>query len=305
MIYTYTTELPSTSPAENRRQFIRLPRSILLAPYLATNPYFVTYTDSIDRQFDYLVEAKIEALANLRNMWVSTQVMEDKVDNNTMVSFLDWGGPERALIVQQVNLLGMKLQNAGVVSESGYRAIAKFIGSYWFDKGKQAAVDFLNYCLGAGLTVQPMVSQDYVTFTTTDDPTAGPFVWDSSPGPWFQTTHVLITMPDTYPVDPGALGAFFYEICNYNLVLYAISIRVKKTIVTQDSSTTANVVLIAGIARPTIMGQTTWYPIKYHSLVGGWTGGAVDGQGFAIRRGGVGRPLQQISQVKWHSPSTI
>jgi len=286
MIYTYEADLPFTTAIENRRAFIKLPRSILLAPYLATNPYFVDFADSIDSVFDYQIEAKIDALNNLRNMWVATKAVEAKIKAGEMIDFLDWGGPERAVVVSQVNLLGMKLANAGVISESGYRAIAKFLGSYWFGKGKNAAIDFLNFCLGGGLSIAILETQDYVHFYT-PDPTAGrAHIYDSPPGPWFPTTHVQIGMPDQYGVDPVTLGSFFYEICNYNLVLHAIAVSLKFLIVTEDSPTFANVMLAGGLWAPRFSGQTPNYPIKYHSRVGGWTGG-------------VGQPLMQISDAQW------
>jgi hypothetical protein len=292
-VYQYTNDLPYTTPAENKRAFVKLPRSILLAPYLFTNQYFVDYADSIDRVFDYNVEAKIDALANIRNMWVSSKAMEQKVIDGEMIDFLDWGGPERATVVHQVNLLGMKLANAGVASESGYRALAKFIGSYWFGKGKNAAIDFLNFCLGAGLTITPLVSQDYVHFYAADDVAVGSYVWDTPPGPWFATTHVLISMPADYGVDPVTLGSFFYEICNYNLVLQAISVALKYLVITEDNDTYANVMLYAGLAKGVSVTQTPDYPIKYHNKMGGWTGG-------------MGSPLTHIDEFEFtDAPSDI
>jgi len=298
-VYTYTPDLPATTAEQNRRAFVKLPRSILLAPYLFMNQYFVDYADSIDRVFDYNVEAKVDALNSMRNMWVSTKTMEAKVTSGEMIDFIDWGGPERAMIVSQVNLLGMKLQNAGVVSESGYRALAKFLGSYWFGKGKNAAIDFLNFCLGSGLTISPLVTQDYVNFYSPTDSTVGAYIYDTSPGPWFPTTHVIITMPDQYGVDPVTLGSFFYEICNYNLVLHAISIAIKTLIVTEDNSTFANIMLGGGLWTPVFAGQTNNYPIRYHSKMGGWTGGATDVNGFAIAQGGMGQTLTHIDEAKW------
>lgn len=299
--YTYTVDLPGTTAIQNRRAFTKLPRSILLAPYLVSNPYFVEYTDSIDRIFDYQIEAKIDALNNIRNMWVTTKVIEQKIINEEMISFLDWGGPERAVVVSQVNMLGLKLANAGVVSESGYRAIAKFLGSYWFGKGKNAAIDFLNFCLGSGLTITPLVTQDYKSFVPPSSAT-GAFIYDSPPGPWYPTTHVLITMPADYPVDPVTLGEFFYEVCNYNLVLYAISVAAKALIVTDDDAQFANIVLCVGVINPTMITQSPDYPILYHSRVGGWTGGADDGNGVAISQGGIGVTLTQISELQWPDP---
>jgi hypothetical protein len=285
-VYTYSTEMPYTNPVQNKRAFYKLPRSILLAPYLALNPYFVEYADAIDDVFDYLIEARSDALANIRNMWITTKELEDRVDANLMIDFTDWGGPERAMIVQQVNLLGMKLANAGVVSEGAYRAIAKFLGSYWFGKGKAAAIDFLNFCLGGGLTITKLVTEDYVHFYPDTSANVGAYIYDNPPGPWFPTTHVQIGMPLSYGVDPPTLGSFFYEICNYNLVLYAISQTLDFVVVSWDSETQANIVALGGFGNYILTGQTPYYPLLYHSRVGGWTGG-------------VGKHLTQLGDVIW------
>lgn len=286
MIYTYTQDMPSTSVVENRRLFYKLPKSLLLAPYLAINPYFVDYANAIDHVFDYVIEARSDALTQIRNMWVTTKTLEQKVLDSQMIDFTDWGGPERAIVVQQVNLLGMKLANAGVVSEGAYRAIAKFLGAYWFGKGKAAAIDFLNFCLGGGLSITQLATEDYVHFYPDTSDTVGAYVYDNPPGPWFPTTHVQIGMPLNYGIDPITLGSFFYEICNYNLVLYAISQTLEYRAVSWDSTTDANIMVLGGFGNVLYVGQTPYYPIIYHSKVGGWTGG-------------VGKSLMRIDTAQW------
>lgn len=286
MVYTYTADLPNIDPVQNKRQFYKLPRSILLAPYLATNPYFVDYANAIDSVFDYVLEARTDALTQLRNMWVTTKALEQKIQNSEMIDFIDWGGPERAMVVQQVNLLGMKLANAGVVSDGAYRAIAKYLGMYWFGKGKSAAIDFLNFCLGGGLSITKLVTQDYIHFYPETSTTVGAYIYDDPPGPWFPTTHVQIAMPTSYGVDPPTLGSFFYEICNYNLVLYAISQTIALPVLSWDSTTQANIVVLGGFAQYILVGSTPHYPILYHAKMGGWTGG-------------MGKHLTQISTVIW------
>lgn len=287
MVYTYTQNMPYIAPIQNKRGFYKLPRSLLLAPYLAINPYYVEFADSIDYVFDYIIEARTDALAQIRNMWITTKTLEEKVQQKVMIDFTDWGGPERAIIVQQVNLLGMKLANAGVVSEGAYRAIAKFLGSYWFGKGKAAAIDFLNFCLGGGLTITRLVTEDYVHFYPETSSSVGAYIYDNPAGPWFPTTHVQIGMPLSYGIDPPTLGAFFYEICNYNIVLYAISQTMDFQVVTWDSQTHANIIVLGGFGNLIYTGQTPYYPIVYHSRVGGWTGG-------------VNKTLTQAGSVQWN-----
>jgi len=286
MIYTYDTQLPFDNVALNRKAWYKLPRSILLPPYLAINPYFTDFADAIDEVFDYVIEARIDAFRQLRNMWVTTKSAEEKIALGQMLDFTDWGGPERAIVVQQVNLLGLKLSNAGVVSEGSYRAIAKFLGSYWFGKGKGAAIDFLNFCLGGGLTITRLVTQDYVNFFPPSSAQVGAYIYDTPPGPWYPTTHVQITMPSTYGVSPITLGSFFYEICNYNLVLQSISVVFNLLITSSDSPDTAVIVAVGAIGNYQFLADTPHYPILYHSTAGGWTGG-------------MGQKLTQISDVIW------
>jgi hypothetical protein len=118
MNYTYTVDLPSTDPEVNKRMGYALPTSILLAPYLATNPYFVEYTQMIDEVFDTTVTSSLDAYRNLRNMWVTNSTLEDKIVRESMIDFDDWSIPERSLLVKQVNMLGMKLSNSGVADRA-------------------------------------------------------------------------------------------------------------------------------------------------------------------------------------------
>ncbi len=285
-VYTYITDLPYINATDNKRGFYKLPRSILLPPYLAINPYFVDYANSIDTVFDYIVEARIDALSQIRNMWVTTKESEQKIKNKEMLQFTDWGGPEREIVVQQVNLLGMKLANSGVVSEGAYRAIAKFLGSYWFGKGKGAAIDFLNFCLGSGLSITKLVTQDYIEFLPETSEHVGAYIFDTPPGPWYPTTHVQIGMPLSYGISPLTLGSFFYEICNYNLVLYAVATILDFKAITWDSDSEAKIIAAGAFGQYLIVGPTPYYPIKYHSRMGGWTGG-------------MNKTLTQISTVEW------
>lgn len=163
MKFTYTQDLPQT-PEEIRAGFYRVPKSILLPPYLASNPYFVKYADAIDQVFDSTVEAPLYTLQNIRNMWTTAKGTEVKISHGQMLSFADWSGPDHATVVQQVNMLGMSLSTAESIDEVGYRTLAKFLGSYWYDKGKNSTIDFLNFCLGTNLVLIPLWTKDYVNF---------------------------------------------------------------------------------------------------------------------------------------------
>lgn len=162
--FTYTLDPPFEDPVENKRAYYRLPRSILLPPYLENNPYFVEFCEAIDEVFDSPVEAATFALQNIRNVWATNKLTEERIAAGEMIDFTEWGGVDHATNVRQVNNLGLNISTAEAVDDTAYRALSKFIGSYWFDKGKNSAIDFLNYCLGTNIKIVPLWTKDYVTF---------------------------------------------------------------------------------------------------------------------------------------------
>lgn len=223
-LYQYTVDLPSTDVQENLRLGYRTPRSILLPPYLAVNPYFTDFMDAVDEVFEPLVDTKTEILGGLRNMWVTNPALEaNQIANAQMIPFEAWSQPERDLLVKQVNMLGMKLQNAGVISDDSYQAIARWVGQYWFGKGTQSFINFINYSLSSELLVTKLWTSDYVTFVPQDDPSVGTPIWEG--GDWYPTSHVaIVASGGLQSLDINTLVSFFYEIANYNLVLYSIEL---------------------------------------------------------------------------------
>lgn len=222
MTYVYTTDPPSNDPAENKRLGYRTPRSILLPPYLEINQYFVDFMDAIDEVFEPNVDTKTEILGDLRNMWVTNPEMEETfVNNHQLIPFEAWSQPERDILVKQVNALGMKLQNAGIITNDNYQTISRWVGQYWFGKGTEAFINFINYCLSSALKVQKLWTQDYVHFTPEGDPSIGTPIWEG--GPWYPTTHVsVVASGGLEKLDIKTLVSFFYEIANYNLVLESV-----------------------------------------------------------------------------------
>lgn len=243
--YTYTLSPPSTDIAENIRLGYRTPRSILLPPYLATNPYFVDYMNAIDSVFEPLVDQKTEILGDLRNMWVTNPQLEaNQIENSELIPFEAWSQPERQLLVQQVNALGMNLQSANVLSDDAYQAISRWVGMYWFGKGTQSFIDFINYSLSSQLTVTKLWTQDYVNFVPEGDPTIGTPIWNG--GPWFPTTHVaIIASGGLQSLDVNTLITFFYEIANYNLVLYSVELSYDMWITDDPTLTRTDAEIVA------------------------------------------------------------
>jgi hypothetical protein len=223
-IYTYTQDFPNEDLDVNLRLGYRVPREILLPPYIFQD-YFRDFMDAIDAVFETNVDIKTEILGDLRNMWVSNVAMENSLYDNPaqLVPFSSWSQPERAILVKQVNMLGMKLQSAGLISDDGYQAIARWLGMYWWGKGTEAFIDFINYSISSSLTVNTLWTSDYVTFLPAGDSGIGTPIWEG--GTWYPTTTVeIFAAGGLQNIDIPTLVNFFYEIANYNLVLQAITI---------------------------------------------------------------------------------
>lgn len=322
--FTYTLDPPYDDPTENKRAFYRLPRSLLLPPYLETNPYFVEFCDAVDEVFDSPVEAATFALQNIRDVWATNQTTEQKITEGQMIDFSEWGGVDHATNVQQTNNLGLRISTAEAIDDQGYRALSKYVGSYWFDKGKRSAIDFLNFCLGTNITIVPLWTQDYVTFAPYPGDSAE-FIFDPSrhsstdyypvrthsvvggwgsnsvgnplqiwttptltpdPPAWFPTTHVDLKLPRDNKVPADVIGRLFYEVANYNLVIRSIDSETTTADIVTEGDDQANVVALAHVADRLRVERSVYHPIAYHSTTGGLTGG-------------VGQPLRQISDVAW------
>jgi hypothetical protein len=241
----FTIDVPSTDPAVNRRLGYRTPRSILLPPYLLFDQYWIDYTDSLDAVLGPAVDEKIDILANIRNMWVTNPDLENnQIANGQLVAFDQWSQPEREILVKQVNLLGMKLQNAGVLSNDAYHTVARFVGQYWFQKGTQSFIDFINFCLSSTLTVQKLWTEDYTHFVPEGSATIGSPIWEG--GTWYPTTHVsIVAKGGLSTLDIQTLVSFFYEIANYNLVLQAVDISYDMYITDDETLTRTDSEVVA------------------------------------------------------------
>lgn len=326
--FTYTEDPPFDDPEDNKKAYYRLPRKILLAPYLASNPYFVQMCEAIDEVFDDTIESKTHALQHIRDVWATNRRTEEAITEGRMVGFHEWGGVDHATNVQQVNNLGLRIATAAAVDDLSYRALAKFVGAYWFGKGKNTAIDFLNFCLGTRLTITPLWTQDYVTFHPYPGDSAT-FIFDTArrpstdyypvhvhskvggadtsgykngvgwtlqqyvvpatpvePPAWYPTTHVNINVPTGTNVSAEVIGALFYEIANYNLVINKIQAEAQALPIISEGDTQANIMGIGHIQNTLQTPATEFHPIAYHNKVGG-------------RTGGTGGTLRKISTVTW------
>lgn len=270
------------SSKERKRLGLKIPRSTLLPPYLLSNPYFIEYADAMDDVYGQNVDEQLETLQNIRNMWVQSPETETFVDVAEIIPRDSWPKFDRDLVVKQVNMLGLKLQSAGIVTDDAYQTISRFVGIYWFEKGTQAFMEFINYCLSSDLRVFNMWTEDYDTFYNEGESEIGTPIWEG--GTWYPTTHVTIVAKGGFKgLDILTLQQFFYEIANYNLVLRAIDANFDMWIVPDyPGSTIANIVAMAIVedrqivlsnfvnrgAMPPPMHESEQLPSTYHLMTG-------------------------------------
>ena len=195
MASIFTMDYPSVDLKENRRLGYRLPIRAILPAYISSNPYFADFCDSIDTVFDDLVYEKAKGLGELRNMWLENPELERKVQDAEMLTLEDWTIPEREIVAKQLNNLGLELgQSMTLFTDDDLLSLCRFLGLYWFEKGTQAFVDFIN----------------------------GTPIWEG--GDWYPTTHVVFKSEDIN-TEVRLVTILFNEIANYNLVLYSIEIE--------------------------------------------------------------------------------
>jgi hypothetical protein len=201
-------------------------------------------------------------------MWPTDPDLEQQIYNNAlddnpqMLSNDQWPQFERQIVVKQVNALGLNLQSAGLINNTQYQQISRWAGQYWFGKGTQSFIDFMNYCLGTSLTVVPLWTEDYTKFVPVNE--AGTPIWEG--GTWYPTSHVQIEVQGYLSaLSPLDLSTFFYEIANYNLVLQAIDLRFDLNIVDtlNAGETTASIVAL-GMWADNVIVMTNWTRL-------GWT----------------------------------
>lgn len=240
-----------------KRLGARVPRSILWPPYMALNPYFIELADANDAVWAQMLDNGMTALINIRNVWITNPEMEAKIMQNAMISASEWSIHERETLVKQVNMLGMKLKSSGILTDENYQIVSRYLGMYWFEKGTQSFIEFINFCLIANLTVQNFwsevgpIANEYnnMTLEAEDGTPPGTPIWEG--GTWFPTTHVQIRADGGLQgLTVQTLSEFFYEISNYNLVLYAIENSFDMWVVdTLDPDDTTATIVAVGMVR--------------------------------------------------------
>src|SRR5258706_10466987 len=98
-----STYSPNDSYIQDKRLGIRVPRSVLLPPYISSNQYYVDFMDSVDTVLGPIVDNHTLIFENLRNMWVSSPSVESIIQNTEMIDSSDWPIQERGTLVNQAN----------------------------------------------------------------------------------------------------------------------------------------------------------------------------------------------------------
>lgn len=235
-----------------KRLGYRVPRRALLPPYLA-DPYFQQYAGIIDHVYSTEVDQKIATIRELRSGWHSNPDVEALALNGSMIDATAWDTLERSLVTQQDNSLGMYLSSAGSITTDSLTTISRFLGYYWWERGTYGFLEFINFCLGTGITMVNLWAEydpanpndtDYLNFTpeNADGTPPGTPIWDG--GTWFPTTHVILTAKGGLPIESTDLVTFFYEIANYNLVVNAIDFNYDIPVVAFEGDVNTEIVAL-------------------------------------------------------------
>lgn len=206
----------------------KLPRRDLLPRYMS-DPYFVAGADIMDSVMQDTVDKGITALRNIRNAWITNPEVEQFIIDKELLPNDRWSTFERRVLVQQVNMLGMELASAGFISNESFQNLSRWLGIFWWERGTYAMIEFMNFCLGIDLSMEKLWSVgdngpyeygDFEPEGPNGTPPATP-IWEG--GYAFPTTHIRISaLGGLLGMTPEDVGAFFYEIANYNLVIESV-----------------------------------------------------------------------------------
>lgn len=220
---TFVIDYPYLDMDKNRRLGYRLRIRSILPEYMKGTDFFNAFYDTIDEVFDKRIYDKTHFLSSLRNMWLSNPTIEQKIDYGELLDLEDWSLPQNEIVVKQLNLLGLQFgESASLFSNKDFISFCRFLGMYWFEKGTQTFMDFVNFCCGTNFVLVNMWTEDYVNFYEEGDEAIGTPLWEG--GSWYPTTHITFVSKDG-ATNILALFLLFKEIANYNLVLDSIRIE--------------------------------------------------------------------------------
>jgi hypothetical protein len=204
-------------------------RSLLLPPYLASNPAWQQLIEAIDLVFQDELDLPTHLLSRMRDNWILADTAAEKIDAHVILdSDTNFFSVERETLIRQANMLGFLFKEADLLTDADYRRIVRNLGDYWFAKGTPKFIDFLSFCLNSAIRVVKLFSTPGATYETygpmkeEGDAAIGTLNWQG--GQWFETSHVdLIADPEQFSTsDVPKLIALFNALANYDLVLDSI-----------------------------------------------------------------------------------
>ena len=233
----------------------RVPRSVLWPPYMSAQAW-KDLADSVDTVFsdDPTYGAEVDtvqdALRWLRETYIADTLYNPApgaynspaataIQNRNMMDPSYFSTFDNTTDTLRVNQLGLKLRDPTVLSEGSLQRLIQGVGAFWYGKGQGSFIDFVAWVLNAPVTMQTLWTQDYINFVPAGDPSIGTPVWQS--GTWYPTTHVSLVLTGTILSSDqfSSLIQLFYDIANYNLILYGINEVVYGYQVTHENATTS------------------------------------------------------------------
>ena len=209
----------------------RVPRKLLWPPYMNADAW-QDLADAVDVVFGNDVDSVQDALKYMRETYIadttynpatgaanSSAAVAIQERNMMDASFFDNFDDTTERL--RVNQLGLRVMDPSALDSGALQRLVRTIGAFWYAKGEHSFIDFISYILNTEVQMVNLWTHDYVTFYPQGDSHIGTPKWNG--GTWYPTTHVkLNTLSLLDETDLRNLTLLFYDIANYNLILYAI-----------------------------------------------------------------------------------
>jgi len=171
------------------------------------------------------VDEPIDNLGKLRDLYVLNPTSTDTpIQTGQLFTEASLDNFDSTTIIRQLNFLGLPISESSIFSDARFARFKRNISQFWYSKGTHTLQDFLSYCLNSKISVERLWTDDYVTFIPESAVPLGQRVYESSTGSYYPTTHVRVGFnPSTFgPVSIKSFIKFFYDVCNYDLVVQSV-----------------------------------------------------------------------------------
>jgi hypothetical protein len=191
-----------------------MPRSVLLPDSLNTE-FWRTLLDAVDYVWKDNIDAKIQDIFRINEAvrFITTEDHELTPESNKDVL-------DRETAMKKLNSLGLKLRSTEGISDLALTRLCANISMYWFGKGNQQFIPFLEYTLGVKTKAVQLYTNDYVNFLEAGDPGIGSLIYDG--GSWYPTSHInMYVAPNTLiDTDLQSFQDVFFSIVPYTIVVH-------------------------------------------------------------------------------------